>query len=45
MEGERYKADMAKFYGDEAEVKSQGSVFMANKNSFYGQENRVDYKV
>ncbi len=38
MEGERYKVDQAKFYGDEAEVRSQGSVFQANKQAFYGQD-------
>lgn len=38
MEGERYKRDQAQFYGDEAEIRSTGSVFMANKQAFYGQD-------
>lgn len=38
MEGEHYKGDTAKFFGEEAEVRSTGSVFNANKAAFFGAE-------
>lgn len=38
MEGERYKTSNAAFFGEQAEVRSQGSVFEANKAVFFGGE-------
>ena len=38
MDGERFKRDQAVFFGEEAEIRSTGSAFMANKQAFYGQE-------
>lgn len=35
---ETYKRNQAKFYGEEYEIKSKGSIFEANKAAFYGQE-------
>ena len=36
MEGERYRGDQARFFGEEAEVRSTGSAFMANQAVFFG---------
>ena len=36
--GEHYKGDTAKFFGEEAEIRSQGSVFNANKAAFFGTD-------
>lgn len=38
MEGERYQKDQAAFFGEEAEVRSQGSAFQANQAVFFGGE-------
>ena len=38
MEGEMYKRNEAKFYGEDAETRSQGSAFQANQTAFYGGE-------
>ena len=36
MDGERFKRDTAKFYGEDQEAKSTGSHFRANEAVFYG---------
>ena len=38
MEGERYQRDNAAFFGEDAEVRSQGSAFQANQAVFFGGE-------
>ena len=46
MNGERYKNDTARFFGEAAETKSQGSAFEANKAAFYtGERQAVGFKV
>ena len=38
MEGERYRGDQARFFGEDAEVRSTGSAFAANQAVFFGGE-------
>ena len=38
MEGELYRGDQAKFFGEDAEVRSTGSAFQANQAVFFGGE-------
>lgn len=38
MEGERFQRDNAAFFGEDVEVRSQGSAFQANKAVFFGGE-------
>ena len=38
MEGEGFKKDTAHFFGEASEVRSQGSVFEANKAAFFAGE-------
>lgn len=38
MEGERFQRDQAKFFGEDAETRSQGSVYQANTAAFYGTD-------
>jgi len=45
MDGERFRADKAKFFGDDIEIKSQGSVFQANKAAFFGGEKKTGFKI
>ena len=46
MDGERYQKDNANFHGEEAEVRSTGSVFHANKAAFFvGDKPRGGFKI
>lgn len=45
MNGERFQNDTSKFFGNDAEVKSQGSIFEQNKNAFFGQSNPKGFKI
>lgn len=46
MDGERYQVDLARFHGEEAEVRSQGSVFQANKQVFFtGEKPMPGFKI
>lgn len=38
MEGERYQRDNAAFFGEDIEVRSQGSAYQANAAVFFGGE-------
>ena len=38
MEGERFQKDNAAFFGEDVEVRSQGSAYQANAAVFFGGE-------
>ena len=45
MEGDRYQRDTAKFFGQEQDARSTGSVFHANKAAFFGEEKKTGFQI
>ena len=41
MDGERYNKDNAAFFGEDAELRSQGSAYQANQAVFFGGEKKT----